>query len=164
MTGVPRSIAEHRLTSARDAPNKAKKRGHAPDRNKAIQEEVAKLIGRNLEVYVDDLVIKKPHGTRDPQRYQRNFQDHEKDKHEAESQEMHLRSRGRDVPRPYRKHKGNQGMPEKSRSGSKVVTPKDVEGSTKPQRKIGKFEQILIQIRRKGITLLQNLEKLHKEE
>ncbi|GJS50747.1 reverse transcriptase domain-containing protein [Tanacetum coccineum] len=37
-----------------------KKRRQAADRNQAIQEEVGKLveIGRNLEVYVDDLVIK----------------------------------------------------------------------------------------------------------
>nr|GEV02990.1 hypothetical protein [Tanacetum cinerariifolium] len=89
MTGVPRSIAEHRLNIREGyQPIRQKIRGQAPDRNKAIQEEVAKLveaeimrelhyhdwlsnpimrlvdkafekhIGRNLEVYVDDLVIK----------------------------------------------------------------------------------------------------------
>ncbi|GJX49793.1 reverse transcriptase domain-containing protein [Tanacetum coccineum] len=84
MTGVPRSIAEHRLNIQEGySPVRQKKRGQAPERNKAIQEEVEKLvdvgimkenagstyqrlvdkafqrqIGRNLEVYVDDLVIK----------------------------------------------------------------------------------------------------------
>ncbi|GKA37668.1 reverse transcriptase domain-containing protein [Tanacetum coccineum] len=115
MTGVPRNIAEHRLNIREGySPVRQKKRGQAPERNKAIQEEVEKLvdagimkevhyhswlsnpvmvkkhdetwrmcvdfkdlnnacpkdcyplpeidwksqIGRNLEVYVDDLVIK----------------------------------------------------------------------------------------------------------
>ncbi|GJZ12575.1 hypothetical protein Tco_0547805 [Tanacetum coccineum] len=79
MTGVPRHIAEHRLNVRKGcSPVKQKKRGQAADRNQAIQEEVGKLveagimrevhyhdwlsnpvmIGRNLEVHVDDLVIK----------------------------------------------------------------------------------------------------------
>ncbi|GJS75449.1 reverse transcriptase domain-containing protein [Tanacetum coccineum] len=68
---------EHRLNIRKGCPPiRQKRRGQAPDQNKAIQEEVAKLmdaqtmrerlvdkafkkkIGRNLEVYVDDLVIK----------------------------------------------------------------------------------------------------------
>ncbi|GJU41583.1 hypothetical protein Tco_1194540 [Tanacetum coccineum] len=74
MTGVLRSIVEHRLNIYEGCPPiRQKKRGQAPDRNKAIQEEVTKLveaqimrerlvgkafkkqIRRNLEVYVDDL-------------------------------------------------------------------------------------------------------------
>ncbi|GJY07481.1 reverse transcriptase domain-containing protein [Tanacetum coccineum] len=104
MTGVPRHIAEHRLNIREGClPVRQKKRGQAPERNKAIYEEVEKLvnavimkedlnkafpkdgyplpeidwkveslatyqrlmdkafqkqIGRNLEVYADDLVIK----------------------------------------------------------------------------------------------------------
>nr|GEY22117.1 reverse transcriptase domain-containing protein [Tanacetum cinerariifolium] len=64
MTGIPRSIAEHRLNIRKGCPPiRQKRRGHAPDRNKAIQEELVdkafeKQIGRNLEVYVDDMVIK----------------------------------------------------------------------------------------------------------
>nr|GFA53212.1 reverse transcriptase domain-containing protein [Tanacetum cinerariifolium] len=113
MTGVPRHIAEHRLNVREEClPARQKKRGQAPERNKAISKEVRKLveagimkevhyhswlskpvmvknqddswtmcvdfkdlnkaypkdgyplpeidwkIGRNLEVYVDDLVIK----------------------------------------------------------------------------------------------------------
>ncbi|GKB45146.1 reverse transcriptase domain-containing protein, partial [Tanacetum coccineum] len=96
MTGVPRHIAEHRLNVREGClPVRQKKRSQALERNKAIQEEVEKLvdvgimkevhyhswlsnpvmnagatykrlvdkafqkqIGRNLEVYVDDLVIK----------------------------------------------------------------------------------------------------------
>ncbi|GJY90576.1 reverse transcriptase domain-containing protein [Tanacetum coccineum] len=71
MTGVPRHIAEHRLNVREGcSPVRQKKRGQAADRNQAIHEEVRKLverlvdkafhkqIGRNLEVYVDDLVIK----------------------------------------------------------------------------------------------------------
>ncbi|GKB74544.1 reverse transcriptase domain-containing protein, partial [Tanacetum coccineum] len=55
MTGVPRSIAEHRLNIREGySPVRQKKRGHAPERAKAIQAEV----GQNMEVYVDDLVIK----------------------------------------------------------------------------------------------------------
>ncbi|GJW84228.1 reverse transcriptase domain-containing protein [Tanacetum coccineum] len=67
MIRVPQHIAEHRLNIREGCfPIRQKKRGQAPERNKAIYEEVEKLvdagimkeIGQNLEVYVDDLVIK----------------------------------------------------------------------------------------------------------
>nr|GFA98432.1 reverse transcriptase domain-containing protein [Tanacetum cinerariifolium] len=77
MTGVPRSIIEHKLKIRQGySPVRQKKRGQAPEHAKAILEEVHKLVdagatyqrlvdsafegqvGRNLEVYVDDLVIK----------------------------------------------------------------------------------------------------------
>ncbi|GJV67688.1 reverse transcriptase domain-containing protein [Tanacetum coccineum] len=73
MTGVPRNIAEHRLNIREGySPVRQKKRGQAPERNKmpfglknagsTYQRLVDKAfqgqIGRNLEVYVDDLVIK----------------------------------------------------------------------------------------------------------
>ncbi|GJX65133.1 reverse transcriptase domain-containing protein [Tanacetum coccineum] len=45
ITGVPRSIAEHRLTIREGCPPiRQKRRGQASDRNKAIQEEVSKLV------------------------------------------------------------------------------------------------------------------------
>ncbi|GKE63235.1 hypothetical protein Tco_1513602 [Tanacetum coccineum] len=45
MTGVPRSIAEHRLNVREGCqPIRPKRRGQAPDRNKAIQVEFAKLV------------------------------------------------------------------------------------------------------------------------
>ncbi|GJX43354.1 reverse transcriptase domain-containing protein [Tanacetum coccineum] len=51
MTGVPRSIAEHCLNIREGCPPvRQKKRGQAPERNKAIQEEVEKLV---------DVVIRK---------------------------------------------------------------------------------------------------------
>ncbi|GKD70419.1 hypothetical protein Tco_1324509, partial [Tanacetum coccineum] len=44
MTGVPRNLAEHRLNVREGClPVRQKKRGQAPERNKAIQEEVEKL-------------------------------------------------------------------------------------------------------------------------
>ncbi|GJR30442.1 hypothetical protein Tco_1106674 [Tanacetum coccineum] len=44
MTGVPRNIAEHRLNIREGySPVRQKKRGQAPERNKAIQEEVEKI-------------------------------------------------------------------------------------------------------------------------
>nr|GEY35986.1 reverse transcriptase domain-containing protein [Tanacetum cinerariifolium] len=89
MTGVPRSVVEHRLNIREGCPPvRQKKRGQAPERTKAIQAEVQKLVearimrevyyydwlsnpvmrlmdkafesqmGRNIEVYVDDLVVK----------------------------------------------------------------------------------------------------------
>nr|GEX44532.1 reverse transcriptase domain-containing protein [Tanacetum cinerariifolium] len=82
MTGVPHHIAKHSLNICKGClPVRKKKRGQAPEKNKAIYEEVEKLmdtdimkeahypswlsnpafqkqIGQNLEVYVDDLVIK----------------------------------------------------------------------------------------------------------
>nr|GEU53202.1 reverse transcriptase domain-containing protein [Tanacetum cinerariifolium] len=68
--GVPRSVAEHRLNIREGySPVRQKKRGQAPERAKAIQAEVQKLrlmdkafegqIGWNIEVYVDDLVVKR---------------------------------------------------------------------------------------------------------
>nr|GEV29490.1 reverse transcriptase domain-containing protein [Tanacetum cinerariifolium] len=77
MIEVPRHIAEHKLNIREGCFFvRQKKRGQAPERNKAIYEEVEKLvdagimkerlvdkafqkqIGRNLKVYVDDLVIR----------------------------------------------------------------------------------------------------------
>ncbi|GKB95290.1 hypothetical protein Tco_0981427 [Tanacetum coccineum] len=45
MTGVPRHMAEHHLNVREGCPPvRQKKRGQAPERNKAIQEEVEKLV------------------------------------------------------------------------------------------------------------------------
>ncbi|GJR83040.1 reverse transcriptase domain-containing protein [Tanacetum coccineum] len=49
MTGVPRHIAEHRLNVREGClPVRQKKRGQAPERNKAIQEEVEKLVDAGI--------------------------------------------------------------------------------------------------------------------
>ncbi|GKA25683.1 reverse transcriptase domain-containing protein [Tanacetum coccineum] len=49
MTGVPRHIAEHRLNIREGClPIRQKKRGQAPERNKAIQEEVEKLVDAGI--------------------------------------------------------------------------------------------------------------------
>ncbi|GJY61114.1 reverse transcriptase domain-containing protein [Tanacetum coccineum] len=49
MTGVPRHIAEHRLNIREGCPSvRKKKRGQAPERNKAIQEEVEKFIDAGI--------------------------------------------------------------------------------------------------------------------
>ncbi|GJX04093.1 reverse transcriptase domain-containing protein [Tanacetum coccineum] len=56
-TGVPRSVAEHRLNIREGCqPIRQKRKGHAPDRNKAIQEEVAKLVEAGImkEVHYHD--------------------------------------------------------------------------------------------------------------
>nr|GEV92020.1 reverse transcriptase domain-containing protein [Tanacetum cinerariifolium] len=89
MTGVSRSVAEHRLNIREGyTPVRQKKRGQAPERARAIQAEVQKLVdariirevyyhdwlsnlvmrlmekafesqvGQNIKVYVDDLVVK----------------------------------------------------------------------------------------------------------
>nr|GEU64142.1 reverse transcriptase domain-containing protein [Tanacetum cinerariifolium] len=88
MAGVPRSVSEHRLNIREGYTLvRQKKRGQAPERTRAIKAEVQKLvdagimrevyyhdwlsnpimvkkhdgswrIGRNIEVYVDDLVVK----------------------------------------------------------------------------------------------------------
>ncbi|GKA38368.1 reverse transcriptase domain-containing protein [Tanacetum coccineum] len=71
MTGVPRSIAEHRL-NIRDGypPVRQKKRGQAPERAKAIQAEVQKLVEAGImrEVYYHDwlsnpVMVKKHDGS-----------------------------------------------------------------------------------------------------
>nr|GFA04620.1 reverse transcriptase domain-containing protein [Tanacetum cinerariifolium] len=57
MTGVPRSVAEHRLNVREGCPPvRQKKRGQAPERTKAIQAEVEKLVvaGIMREVYYHD--------------------------------------------------------------------------------------------------------------
>ncbi|GJW99024.1 reverse transcriptase domain-containing protein [Tanacetum coccineum] len=49
MTGVPRNIAEHRLNIREGySPVRQKKKGQAPERNKAIQEEVEKLVDAGI--------------------------------------------------------------------------------------------------------------------
>ncbi|GJR90559.1 reverse transcriptase domain-containing protein [Tanacetum coccineum] len=71
MTGVPRNIAEHRL-NIREGYSlvRQKKRGQAPERNKAIQEEVEKLVDAGImkEVHYhswlsNPVMVKKHDGT-----------------------------------------------------------------------------------------------------
>nr|GEW71333.1 reverse transcriptase domain-containing protein [Tanacetum cinerariifolium] len=57
MTGVPRSVAEHRLNIREGySPVRQKKRGQAPERGKAIQAKVQKLVDARImrEVYYHD--------------------------------------------------------------------------------------------------------------
>ncbi|GJV15699.1 reverse transcriptase domain-containing protein [Tanacetum coccineum] len=71
MTGVPRSIAEHRLNIREGySPVRQKKRGQAPERAKAIQAEVQKLVAAGImrEVYYHDwlsnpVMVKKHDGS-----------------------------------------------------------------------------------------------------
>ncbi|GJV49513.1 reverse transcriptase domain-containing protein [Tanacetum coccineum] len=71
MTGVPRNIAEHRLNIREGySPVRQKKRGQAPERNKAIQEEVEKLVNAGImkEVHYhswlsNPVMVKKHDGT-----------------------------------------------------------------------------------------------------
>nr|GFA35111.1 reverse transcriptase domain-containing protein [Tanacetum cinerariifolium] len=71
MTGVPRSMAEHRLNVREGCPPiRQKKRGQAPERTKAIQAEVEKLVEAGIirEVYYHDwlsnpVMVKKHDGS-----------------------------------------------------------------------------------------------------
>ncbi|GKA10702.1 reverse transcriptase domain-containing protein [Tanacetum coccineum] len=71
MTGVPRSIAEHRLNIREGySPVRQKKRGQAPECAKAIQAEVQKLVAAGImrEVYYHDwlsnpVLVKKHNGS-----------------------------------------------------------------------------------------------------
>ncbi|GJY90929.1 hypothetical protein Tco_0506125 [Tanacetum coccineum] len=71
MTGIPRSIAEHHLNIREGCqPVRQKRRGQAPERNKAIQEEVAKLVEAKImrEVHYHDwlpnpVMVKKHDGS-----------------------------------------------------------------------------------------------------
>ncbi|GJV70383.1 reverse transcriptase domain-containing protein [Tanacetum coccineum] len=71
MTGVPRSIAEHRLNIREGySPVRQKKRGQAPERAKAIQTEVQKLVEAGImrEVYYHEwlsnpVMVKKHDGS-----------------------------------------------------------------------------------------------------
>nr|GEY35887.1 hypothetical protein [Tanacetum cinerariifolium] len=71
MTGVPRSIAEHRLNIQEGyTPVRQKKKGQAPERARAIQAEVQKLVDARIirEVYYHDwlsnpVMIKKHDGS-----------------------------------------------------------------------------------------------------
>nr|GFA41794.1 reverse transcriptase domain-containing protein [Tanacetum cinerariifolium] len=71
MTGVPRSVAEHQLNIREGySPIRQKKRGQAPERAKAIQAEVQKLVEAGImrEVYYHDwlsnrVMVKKHNGS-----------------------------------------------------------------------------------------------------
>ncbi|GJT15059.1 hypothetical protein Tco_0873765 [Tanacetum coccineum] len=71
MTGVPQSVAEHRLNIREGySPVRQKKRGQAPERSKAIQAEVRKLLEAGImrEVYYHDwlsnpVMVKKHDGS-----------------------------------------------------------------------------------------------------
>ncbi|GJR67659.1 reverse transcriptase domain-containing protein [Tanacetum coccineum] len=64
MTGVPRSIAERRLNVHEGcSPIRQKRRGQAPDRNKAIQDEVTKLLEAQImrEVHYHNWISNPSH-------------------------------------------------------------------------------------------------------
>nr|GFC53929.1 reverse transcriptase domain-containing protein [Tanacetum cinerariifolium] len=71
MTGVPRSVAEHIINIREGCPPvRQKKRGQAPERAKAIQSEVQKLVKARImrEVYYHDwlsnpVMVKKHDGS-----------------------------------------------------------------------------------------------------
>ncbi|GJV01426.1 reverse transcriptase domain-containing protein [Tanacetum coccineum] len=101
--------------------------------DKAFQRQ----IGRNLEVYVDDLVIK----SRTEEEIIRDITEtfnYSTNNLEIEPQEVHFRNAGRNVLRLQRR--------------------------AEAKWKISKFKQILVKISRKVVTFFQNLEKLHKKE
>ncbi|GKA64009.1 reverse transcriptase domain-containing protein [Tanacetum coccineum] len=85
MTSVPCHVAEHRLNVREGCPPvRQKKRGQAPERNKAIQEEVERLLEAGImkEVHYHSW-LSNP------------VMDSTRDKHEAESKKMHLWGGGR---------------------------------------------------------------------
>ncbi|GJU68921.1 reverse transcriptase domain-containing protein [Tanacetum coccineum] len=67
MTGVPRHIAEHRL-NVREGffPIRQKKRGQAPERNKAICEEVEKLVNAAAKETISAVLMTKKDGKQIP--------------------------------------------------------------------------------------------------
>nr|GEW04074.1 hypothetical protein [Tanacetum cinerariifolium] len=89
MIGVSRHIAEHRL-NVREGCSLNDKATYQRLVDKAFQ----KQIGRILEVYVDDLVIK----SRTEHEIIRDIQNPEGNKHETKPKEMHIRNRGKHVP------------------------------------------------------------------
>ncbi|GAA0147828.1 hypothetical protein LIER_07434 [Lithospermum erythrorhizon] len=59
MTGVDKEIALHKLhVDPSFKPVKQKKRNFSDDKNRAIQKEVEELIRKNMEIYIDDMLVK----------------------------------------------------------------------------------------------------------
>ncbi|GKC40975.1 hypothetical protein Tco_1053359 [Tanacetum coccineum] len=115
MTGVPRNIAEHRLNVREGChPVRQKKRSQAPERNKAVQKESnLPTFGRQSITEVNWQKLggihgrssnQEPHKTRNNKGHRRNIHDPKENKHEAKSQEMHLRGGRRHVPGIHGKH------------------------------------------------------------
>nr|GFD10496.1 reverse transcriptase domain-containing protein [Tanacetum cinerariifolium] len=104
MTGVPRSVAEHRL-NVREGypPMRQKKRGQAPERTKAIQAEVEKLVEAGImrEVYYHDWLSNPVMSHRDGngKRHSGNIPNTTEDNYEAQPQKMLIRISGRSIPR-----------------------------------------------------------------
>ncbi|GJU21853.1 reverse transcriptase domain-containing protein [Tanacetum coccineum] len=150
VTGVLRHLAKHRLNFRKGClPVRQKKRIQAPERNKEIQEEVRKLVDAGImkEVHYRSWLSdpefggvyrrfgdQDPYETRDNKGYQRNVQDSKRDKHEAESQKIHLRGGGGHVL-------GRQAKWE-----------------------VSKPKQIHVQVSRKVIAIFQNSEEVHEEK
>ncbi|GJW76991.1 reverse transcriptase domain-containing protein [Tanacetum coccineum] len=122
MIGVPISIAEHRLNIREGCqPIRQKRRRHAPDRNKAIQEEVAKLVEAKImrEVHyrgwlLNPVMVKKHDGS------------------------WRIR---RSVHGPCSQHARNQSMSIKIGSSDEATITSDIERSSNPKRKAGKLKQ-----------------------
>ncbi|GKF29847.1 hypothetical protein Tco_0096189 [Tanacetum coccineum] len=95
--------------------HKAKKKGQAPDRNKAIQEEVTN--GKETRWQLEDVC---------------GLYRLKQNKYEAQSQKVHLQCERGNVPGSRGQHERNQGMPRESKSGDKATISQDAEKGAKP--------------------------------
>ncbi|GKE33338.1 hypothetical protein Tco_1452660 [Tanacetum coccineum] len=160
------------------------KRPKAPDRNKAIQEEVAKLVEVEIiwEVHYYDwlsnlVMVKKHDGS---WRMCMDFTDLNKscpkDCYPLPEIDWKVKSicgypfkyfldaYKWSVPRPHGQHARNQSLLRKTRSDDETTITADIERGAKPKWKTGKLKQILIQIHRKVTLFLQNPQKVCKKE
>ncbi|GJW59799.1 reverse transcriptase domain-containing protein [Tanacetum coccineum] len=163
---VPRSIAEHHLNIREGCqPIRQKRKGQAPDRNKAIQEEVAKLV--EVEIMREMSFSLKNTGAT----YQR-LVDKAFEKQIGQNFEVYVD----DLLNPKKcmfdaeegaflghmvSMQGIKACPEKAEAVMKLQSPQTLKEA---QSLNGKLASFLIQIHRKVTLFLQNPQKVCKKE
>ncbi|GJZ37581.1 reverse transcriptase domain-containing protein [Tanacetum coccineum] len=149
MTRVPRSVAEHRLNIREGySPVRQKKRGQAPERSKAIQAENAdatyqRLVDKafdiqvvqNMEVYVDDLVIK------------------------SHTEEEMIR----DINETFRTPEGIKLCPDKTKVVLQLPSPWTIKEVQSLNGKLASLNRFLSKLAEKSLPLFKTLKKCIKK-
>ncbi|GJW85476.1 reverse transcriptase domain-containing protein [Tanacetum coccineum] len=143
--------------------SQAKKRGQAPERNKAIQEEVEKLVDAGIMKETSKILTSLPQGiaTHLPEidwKVETSV-----DKHEVEPQEVHFRNAGRNVFRLQSKHQRVKHFPEKADAAQLAHLREASRTCRKLNVKLASLNRFLVKSAEKSLPFFKTLKNCTKK-